>query len=232
MAYSGAPVGSLSSQFRQVVNRMIDARMNAQSTVLLYGTVIRDGVITLDRDGFEISQQEGEYILLHGVTLEPDDRIVAVPINGVRGTILVLGTWQDLRLVTRRREHPYYFAEVSTVGTVAPPDPNSESVPIGSIQLSRSWLHVAARLRLIGKATDSLSGGSIPPSTMTVNVVDSGNGVIATQNVTHDEEFSIEIPWGQISVGDHNFLTFNMTYENSNEGTMTISECVLLIEDP
>ncbi len=132
------------------------------------------------------------------------------------------------RLISLGFSFPVREKEVSTSRTSDPPDPGTSVKVIERIQLSRDWLFPQSRIRVVGKVVDS----DDPNGTMTFEVVDDTNGVIATQAILHNVPFDIPIAWSDISADDFNFLEFRVRYTDSILGIATISECAFLIGDP
>lgn len=89
------PAGDGAQMVAQVISQMIDERILVQRTDAMYATVIDSNTIELDKDGFPLYKDQGDFYVLNGATLVAGARIVVVPIVGVRGKIVVLGEWID-----------------------------------------------------------------------------------------------------------------------------------------
>lgn len=98
MRTSHRPAGRGFNQLGQAIEDLINRSVRNIRVSVEYATVINDGVIKLDTDGYELYAEDNDFIILSRMPFVIGDRVLVVPIGNVRGTILVLGPWQKSQL--------------------------------------------------------------------------------------------------------------------------------------
>jgi hypothetical protein len=231
---SSKPVGGGSQKLRQVLESIANRQINRTVVEFLYGEVVGPGRIRLDVDGYELNAVEGDFIVLNKVLLNTGDRIIAVPVGGKRGTVLVLGRWQANAIPGIRDEKPIFLVGespgVTTPHGVGPPALKTDVASLGRIQLSRGWFHPHSRIRAVGFAQDNRAPD--PETIMRIQCVDDINGLIADDILAGSGPFSVNIPWSDITDNDLNHVVIQASYTNSHADDMTVTNCVLLIGNP
>ena len=219
---SNRPVGRGGAQMRQVIEKIAGRIVRRALSGMEYATAVTQNSIILDRDGYSIYSEEGDFITFERVQFEAGDRLLVSTIGGPKGLVVVLGRWQKSSLIAAKREYPIRVTDETGISTTNPtPDNVSEKV-----QISRDWLYPQSRIRVIGKLTDSQGAAS----RITFSVIDATAGTL--ESFVADGEFDQTITWSEITDGDFNTLEFKIVYSDPTNGIATLSECVLLIGDP
>ena len=78
------------SRFVQELMKLADRRAKLVSATIELATAVDDKTIQLDRDGYHIYSEEGDFIVLKGVYYEPGDRLIIITLDVTRGRVVVL----------------------------------------------------------------------------------------------------------------------------------------------
>ncbi len=218
-------VGRGPSKFRQLMEEISSNQAIKSPSPLKWATVIRDGAIIIDDDGYEILA-ESDYVTLNGQHYETGDRVLVLPIINNRGQILVLGRPNPVQKVATFYS-PGIIEYFDPTGTTTTTDPGGSSSITVAKSLSSGWLLPASRLRMVGRTTRNGGAGSC-----TVEVVDESNGVIGSQVMAPDGDFDISIDREDITNDDLNIVSVRFTYDDAVANTATISRTTMLLGEP
>lgn len=140
------------SRFVQELTKLTDRRAKLLSANIELATAISDNTIQLDRDGYHIYSEEGDFIVLNGVYYESGDRIVVMTLGGTRGQVVVLGGWNPSTVLSFPTPHAEIY--VSSSGFTSISDSSNFFLAAGTYTNSvpgREFTHSGGRLTYTGE---------------------------------------------------------------------------------
>lgn len=218
------PVGNGYSQLRQVFEGIARDMTSRADSPIKMATVIRDGVIVLDSDGYEIYANSGNVVSLAGQHYLAGDRIYAISVS--REQVLVLGRANPIQ-----SPYPSYVTTtiLDDVGLSTTED--SMGDPSASVTqvfvLSGATLQPSAPIRVRGRVT-RLSG----TGACAVTLNDEANGQLFSQNLGEGGDFDFGVSWLDIGTDDLNIMTLTLTYDDAQNGSARLHRAAVLIGAP
>lgn len=224
------PSGNGYARLHEVLRQIGHAETERIVTHLEFATAITSNSIELDKDGYQIYYDEGDFLVLNGVTFEAGDRLLVMPITGPRSQVMVIGRWQKSTEVRDRVSHPIYLVPAGGIKTsIVPEDPENSGPTFDSvtstIPFNRNWFAPQSSVKIVGR---TISGGD----SLNVKITDGAKGIVYNEGLG-TEFFEVDdLSIYNFGDTDDNEIEVEVSYTDASGGIGHLVSCALLVREP